>query len=527
MVLVGGLMVLFSYALMTVAGNTAIFVGEKYTSEQKAMWAGFSAMEKAMQEYKNGNFSFTEQVIFRTNGAEALLTFDKEAGVPYSTNNFSESTATVGWNNTLVPKNSVHLVTVCHHGLGHVVYEKIVKNHSFPWSVASNGSITGNDMEVFSIREAEYIFNGISEEEKEEASVLSNSPSGGTPGSPFSILLTGNSVVTGTAQTVGQVSAMAPSEVKGAVNEGVQYKQEITIPKVAVDYKPDPADTRVYGPGVTKISGKFEAPDGVVIGDVEFDDGYIYVKGSATVTGKISGYGAIVAERDIIVTGSMNTHADLAALVAGRNIEITGSGAETSSFQGLILAEGSFKARDTTLVGSAITLDKNGSVELERVRAVNAKDLTQIDITYAVELKKAVSPNVSGDSNLGNNEQIGIKYKDDFVAFTPDNYDRLELLALTIIRENDGPGKIIVRKTHPDGSTSDSTQPSSTMQNNFILAYNAWNAYEDQVETDTVVTENIFQLDFNKFLRVSGTFQVVVQGIKPIAAETGRELLGD
>ena len=57
--------------------------------------------------------------------------------------------------------------------------------------------------------------------------------------------------------------------------------------------------------------------------------------------------------------------------------------------------------------------------------------------------------------------------------------------------------------------------------------YNAWNAYEDQVETDTVVTENIFQLDFNKFLRVSGTFQDVVQGIKPIAAETGRELLGD
>ena len=305
----------------------------------------------------------------------------------------------MGWNNTLVPKNSVHLVTVCHHGLGHIVYEKIVKNHSFPWSVASNGSITGNDMEVFSIRQAEHIFNGISEEEKEEASVLSNSPSGGTPGSPFSILLTGNSVVTGTAQTVGQVSAMAPSEVKGAVNEGAQYKQEITIPKVAVDYKPDPADTRVYGPGV-------------VIGDVEFDDGYIYVKGSATVTGKISGYGAIVAERDIIVTGSMNTHADLAALVAGRDIEITGSGAETSSFQGLILAEGSFKARDTTLVGSAITLDKNGSVELERVRAVNAKDLTQMDITYAVELKKVVSSNLSGGANLGNNEQIGIKYKE-------------------------------------------------------------------------------------------------------------------
>ena len=512
MVLAGGLMILFSYALMTVAGNTAIFVGEKYTSESKAMWAGFSAMEKAMQEYKSGNFGFAEQVIFRTNGAEALLSFDKEAGVPYSTNNFSESTATVGWNNTLVPKNSVHLVTVCHHGLGHIVYEKIVKNHSFPWSVASNGSITGNDMEVFSIRQAEHIFNGISEEEKEEASVLSNSPSGGTPGSPFSILLTGNSVVTGTAQTVGQVSAMAPSEVKGAVNEGAQYKQEITIPKVAVDYKPDPADTRVYGPGV-------------VIGDVEFDDGYIYVKGSATVTGKISGYGAIVAERDIIVTGSMNTHADLAALVAGRNIEITGSGAETSSFQGLILAEGSFKARDTTLVGSAITLDKNGSVELERVRAVNAKDLTQMDITYAVELKKVVSSNRSQSS--GSNEEIGIKYKEDFVAFTPDNYDRLELLALTIVRENDGPGEIIVRKTNPDGSTTDSNRPSSTMQNDFILAYNAWDAYEDQVEAGTVVTEDIFQLDFNKFLRVSGTFQDVVQDIKPIGAETGRGLLSE
>ena len=101
----------------------------------------------------------------------------------------------------------------------------------------------------------------------------------------------------------------------------------------------------------------------------------------------------------------------------------------------------------------------------------------------------------------------------------------LGLLALTIIRENDGPGEIIVRKTNPDGSTTDSNRPSITLQSDFRKAGTSWNNYKNAVETGTVVTQDIFQLDFNKFLRVSGTFQDVVQDITPVAPDTGRELL--
>ena len=473
--------------------------------------AGMNVVHEALFEYRRGNFSFSEDLEYEDElePATASITFNPAAGVPYSTNNLSQSTAVTGWDNTLVPPNSVHLVAVCHSGVQHRVFEQIYSFSVFPWSVASNGSITGNDMEVFGISESTVAYDGIQDNEKEKSDILSNSPTGSTPGSTNSIFLTGNSLVSGDATAVGNVSALAPSEILGDRFEGSQYEKVITVPKRAADYEPNPSDTLAYGPTIDKLSGLYEVTGDTNIGDLTFDDGMLYVRGNAIITGTIKGTGAIVAEGDITVTGSMETASDLAALVAGGDIKINGDGVNTSSFQGLVLAEGSFEAKDTQIIGAVVSLASDGNVNLERVRAINAQDLTRIDIKYAKELKRATQSN----AGIRGSEVVGVLYDGEFVPLSPQYYGALEALALQAIGDGENDALVKIRKEEPadSGNYIYSETPSGALLDAFYTGLDAWSNYGQQVETNTVEYEEIFQLDFNKFLRDDASRRLLFQ----------------
>ena len=419
------------------------------------------------------------------------------------------------------------------------VVEIIAVNDSFPWSVASNGSITGNDMEVYSIISTHGLAGGASangqirDDQKHKSNILSNSSSGGTLGSSASIYLTGNSVVTGKAQAVGDVVALPPSTVEQELPK--QDPQTITLAATADNFKPDPADTTVYGPTVTEISGLYEATatgGPVIVGDIHFNDGLLYIrgpkgspaKGDVELRGNITGNGAVVAEGNITVTGSMQTTSDLAALVADGDITITGpsgGGPGASSFNGLILAKGSFKAKDTRLIGSIITLDDTGSVQLERVQSVSAKNLTQIDLNVSIELKKAANSNLTG--GFQSTDFIGVLYTDkndqqQFVILDPKNYSALEALAL---QANNSGGtattKVILRQTTGDIDIDPNNIGAipSTLRSSAGSAYSGWNNYLNEVKTDTVKYEKVFQLDFNKFLKSPGTFRQAYWNSRP------------
>ena len=362
-------------------------------------------------------------------------------------------------------------------------------------------------MEVFAIESKEQADSGFDDGEKLKSNIVSNS-SGASGGN--SIELSGNSVITGDAKAVAGISLLDASVVEGKLQANADAVN-ITLDRRAEDYRPDPSDSIAYDPtSVAPITGRYEASGDTVIGDLKFEDGMLFVDGNVTVTGNISGIGALVATGNITVTGSMNTKADLAALVAGGDINITGVGPNTSSFQGLILAEGSFKAKDTTLVGSALTLDQNGSVELERVRSVAAKDLTKLDLSYAVELKKATESFIG--SRFAPGESAGISYEGQFVAFTPENYTALESLAAQI-QADSGSGRLQVRKELPDGSFVYEDNPSASVERDYRTASTHWNAYSTQLETQTVIYEDIFQLDFNKFLKTKGGFRPLLQRV--------------
>ena len=285
----------------------------------------------------------------------------------------------------------------------------------------------------------------------------------------------------------------------------------------------------MWGPTVRTISGKWEvtgnAAGEVTIGDLEFDDGYLYVRKAegapdvkVTVTGAITGNGAIVSEGDIEILGSMNTTSDLAALVADGDITIDGSangGVNSSSFNGLILAKGSFSAKDVTLHGSVLSLDATGNVNLERVRAVSVRNLTEIDFSYAVELKRAVSSNVGGHAST---DMIGVLYtnpgsgEENFVILDPEFYQDLEALAQAV-RDSGGSGSTQVVVRRADGSYSET--PSQVLASAFLSGRRSWNIYQNEVLTDTVRYTEVFQLDFNKFLRSFTGFRPLFSKSRP------------
>ena len=479
--------------------NLTIASGEKFARRQSAESLAKSLIHKAIAQYKSGNLEFRDTLNQETSTSAATLTFVDE-GAPYSTNNLTNSAGAVGWNGQLVPPKSVHLVSVCEVGGERIAVEMLLNQTSFPWSVASNGTIQGNDMEVFAIESKDEADGGFTDGEKLKSNIVSNS-SGASGGN--SIELSGNSVITGDAKAVAGISLLDASVVEGKLQANADAVN-ITLDRRAEDYRPDPSDSIAYDPtSVAPITGRYEASGDTVIGDLKFEDGMLFVDGNVTVTGDISGIGALVATGNITVTGSMNTKADLAALVAGGDINITGVGPNTSSFQGLILAEGSFKAKDTTLVGSALTLDQNGSVELERVRSVAAKDLTKLDLSYAVELKKAIDTNASS-------ADIGVLYEGRFLKLEDTNYSALEQLANQIAI--DGTTAQVVIELSP-GNYSPTPPPGYREGRALLQATTSWSTYESQVKTSTVVYEDIFQLDFNKFLKTKGGFRPLLQRI--------------
>lgn len=211
-------------------------------------------------------------------------------------------------------------------------------------------------------------------------------------------------------------------------------------------------------------------------------------------------------------------------MVAGGDISITGQGTTTSSFQGLILAEGSFKAKDTTLIGSALTLDKNGSVQLERVRTVAARDLTKVDLSVSVTLDSIIHRNGGGAGSgvgttggTGTDNSIGVSYKGVFVEFRPENAQALEDLALQISKDKAAGEVGIMLGGVPlkpgDPGFSDISSP---VLNSYSVNAPLWKHYQDEVNNQSITYKNVFQLDFNKFLKTKGGLRPLLQRVAPL-----------
>lgn len=476
--------------------------------------AAKNAIMSALVRIRSGEVGLRDRITYGRGENAASLTFDSSGRTPYATNNLESSSAVSGWDGRLVPGKCVHLVSVGESGGEKVVRELLVSMDAFPWSIASNGSLRGNDVKVFAVPSLASVADGITEDEKLKSDILSN-------GQGEAIVLTGSSEVEGNAKAVGDVLLHDSAVVKGERLSG-QAITQLDIRKSAADYDPDVGGhpSLVYGPSVQKIEGRYVAEGDVTVGDLELADGLLFVRGNVTVTGNIRGKGALVATGNITINGSMNTSADMAALVSGGNISIQGSGENTSSFQGLVLAEGSFSARDTRILGTVVAKDTEGVVELERVQMVRSKDLTKMELDYDTVLRRGLENDWGGGGGGGSNgvsssaAKVGVLYQRNthepgiFIEWKLENYDALKALAEQIKSEG-GTSVVKIR----DARELYLDAPPREIQRVFSAAQTSWRNYIGQVQSDTVATENIFQLDFNEFLRAKGRLRPLYQKV--------------
>ncbi|MFA5509113.1 MAG: hypothetical protein WC423_27065, partial [Vulcanimicrobiota bacterium] len=205
--------------------------------------------------------------------------------------------------------------------------------------------------------------------------------------------------------------------------------------------------------------------------------------------------GAIVATGKITVTGSMDTQADHAALVAKDDIKIHGDGPNSSRFQGLVYSEKSIDIARTTIMGAAVSKDAAGVTKLEEVRAISVPELTKIEFEVHETLEEAKESGTR--AYTGNADPIGIRLSDgSFIELAPHgDSDALKELAVQITGTTDSPStwQMVIKKG------PNQYDPDEVLNNGDAFdALEGWKSYLNEVGSPQgPKLVSIFNLDLN------------------------------
>lgn len=295
-------------------------------------------------------------------GSRGDLTFNKDAGIAYSTNNFLGKDPT-GWNRP-VPDKTIHLVgrgecggVVKHH-------EVVVHLPEFPVAMACDGPVDvrnsfigGFDPEDDRPWEPGKGYD-VKQDEVTEGHLISNNQD------PNAVVLDVKTRVMGDVQARGAVQ-LHGAEVRGEVRERWGQRAPLPVFELA---KFDPANSKnlsyeelSFAAPALRLTGNVRAPSSLSLtGDLTLDNAFLFVNGDLTVRGGVRGVGAVVVSGKAVFEGANSVvGAEQIAILTGGGVEIEGDGAERSVFQGLIYTKGPFSARKITVVGGFMV--DNGS----------------------------------------------------------------------------------------------------------------------------------------------------------------------
>lgn len=303
---------------------------------------------------------------FYMNGGQGYITFDpdqaKTWGMPYSTNNLAGANPAPGYDATKpIPRASAQLIARGTIGGVTRQVECVVYIPPFPYSVATAGPFhSEGKLIIGALDEALPAGQKPAPEEILKANLASNSLK--------PLKLGPESRISGDVLSAGAVETDKTVYIGGRVRQG---EDPIEIPKEQVSkYDPDKVfdpETGTYHarPGLQtvppsssspKISGFAKCRGNLnVTGGLELSGGVLYVQGNATIEGGIRGKGALFVENNLTLSGSTKMETDnKVAVLSGGDVSITGSGQESSLFQGLLYNEGKLTAQHITLMGVLI-----------------------------------------------------------------------------------------------------------------------------------------------------------------------------
>lgn len=475
------------------------FVENSVANDMARDWAN-NAILLAIDSLKNDP-AFSEDTTYDPElggsvEAVGLLTF-RTGSEPYSTNNLVSSVAVTGWNDTLVPPHAAHLVAVGRHQGKRQVMEAIVVLPPFPYSVASEGFFKSEgSLEVFSIDSLADLNDGISPDEKKPGHIVSNS---GDPPGGAAITLSKDTTVTGDARAVGSI------ETNGAVVANLlPGSSAVPLPEIrATDF--DPAGlpyTYAYTPGTT-VAGRARHSGSLTLGDLKLENGLLYVEGHLTINGTISGQGAIVASGDLTVNGSMAVSSDFAALVAGKDLTLTGAGPGSSSVQGIAYAGGSFRASQVRIVGPYLQADPEGAAQLTDVVSVHTPELTAVELSSGTKLEGVTWNDLT-------TQERGVRFTEKTLADVPrlpdGRYDSSPAAVASLIEIwYQGAGPFSHWNQLPAGQAQGAARDIYD-----DLIRDLPGIIEQHNTQGTPATQEVFRLDYNQLLNLSDRIRVLL-----------------
>ena len=377
------------------------------------------AIEKAAKDVEHYGL-LTDQTIELEleaySGGKGVLSFDKSKaaslGVPYSTNNRSESSIEGSNTRLPVPGQSLHLVARAEVNGAYSTMETILHIPKFPYSIASNGAIRSNGgLLVASLKPGvPYDLSlPVHEEDLEAGHLVSNSRLG-----EDAIVMSGQNTITGDIRSASLATIDADTKVLG---ERRLEADPVPLDKlVPEDYNPwgasqgqharmgnrsgadtpvDPNEVQTInsGAGTLNIKGYNVfgqagptapvIPGNLVVDNgIELNGGVLFVHGDLTVTaGGVRGKGAIISTGKITIRGASEASTDnQAALIAQGDIALEGaSSIDKAKFAGLIYTNGKISSKNVRLAGVVVATggDEQDSVALENTELYYEDELAK------------------------------------------------------------------------------------------------------------------------------------------------------
>lgn len=454
-IMVVALMVTLAFTVVAIAFNhlNVTFRSNNNTKAEHLAEAVLSlAIEKARLNVDEFGLtgSATEKTVILTldslpEGSRGVLTFDPDTaaslGVPFSTNNRSESPVEGSNPKQPVPGQSLHLVARAEVKGVFSTMEAVIAVPKFPYSIASGGAIRSNGgLLVAAVRPdtAFDLSSPIHRQDLRPGHLVTNSTQGDD-----ALILTGTNTIMGDIQSASGATIDSDTEVLGETRLGAN---QVNLPKLdATDYDPyrstpagpapgtQPAEDEVQevnsGAGVLNVKGynvfgqkradDTYNPDAHLVVDngITLQGGVLYVNGNLTVSaGGVKGKGAIIATGNIVINGGGEATTDnQAALVANGDITLRGSASEKAKFAGLIYTKGDLQAENMRLAGVFVAAgqdrDDHGAPRAPSEVTLKNTELYQVEELSRFEVaSEFIFPNVAPSSPVIDGMTVSASY---------------------------------------------------------------------------------------------------------------------
>ncbi|MCW5867668.1 MAG: hypothetical protein KIS61_10425 [Candidatus Eremiobacteraeota bacterium] len=366
----------FGLAGLTVSHLSSInYQDNRQQAKHMARSVVSTAIARIMQDTEFGKSAKPSGLLqVQSEAAIGRLSFEKDHGVPYSTNNLEQPNSTHGSEGQAVPKNSAYLIGVGTCGGVTQRVTAILAVPPFPYAIAASGSVEARGgLTIGSL-------NSLPDGPIPNSSTFLPADLLANQSGSQSVFLGSDTHVSGDVRSAGDI-VLDPS----APPESIQVKGQLRsnsapekIPTIELShYDPlingsqyNSLTQAIYGNGQTKLSGINRREGPMTVQEGLFLDGAnLFVHGDLNVLGGLTGKGVLVVDGNVTISGQSDFDSSNGmAVLSSHDFRISGSDPSGSYFQGLVYTEGSFNADKVTLVGSLVAAGEPKPVKLTETR---------------------------------------------------------------------------------------------------------------------------------------------------------------